>query len=365
MKVECVREKLEEAIARAEKITSKHLSLPVLQCVLLIAKDSVLTIRATNLDLGLEVRLPVKVEEEGVVALPASTLKNFLTSLYGDKKVFISLEETTCVVETSHSKTNIKTFPYEDFPSIPLIGESSTISLPSEKFLSGLKSVFYSSSISSMKPELSSVYIYTEEDEMVFVATDSFRLAEKRISLKKGVDISPLLIPFKNVSEIVKILDETGDDIEVSLSETQVSFSQNSTYITSRVVDGVFPDYAQIIPKESATEVVVLKKDFIDALRLSNVFTDKFNQITFEVDPEEKKFFIRTHNNDIGETTAYIDAAIQGDDIEMSFNYRYVTDCFQSITTDSISLSLSSGRPMILKGVGDSSFLYLVMPMNK
>lgn len=365
MKVECVREKLERAVAIASNVTGKDLTLPVLKCLLLIVKNSTLTIRATNLDLGIEIRIPVKATKEGVVAVPSDILKNFLSNLYSDKKVFLELKDSTLVVNTGHSTTRIKTFPYEEFPSIPLLEETTSVSLPASRFLDGLHSVYYAASPSSMKLELASVFIHQDNGKLVFAATDSFRLAEKKVKIKNLEEFPSLLIPHKNVVEILKVLDESGDEIEILFSDNQIALKQNDVYVTSRVVDGVFPDYGQIIPKEHTTEVVVLKKDLQGALKLSNIFTDKFNQVTFTIKPKEKVSEITTVNSDVGENIGKIDAALSGEDVEMSFNYRYISECFQSIPTDSVSLGLSSGKPMVIRGVGDENFLYLVMSMNR
>lgn len=365
MKVECVREKLERAVTIASNVTGKDLTLPVLKCVLLIVKNSTLTVRATNLDLGVEINVSVKAEKEGVVAVPADILKNFLSNLYNDKKVFLELKDSTLLVTTGHSTTQIKTFSHDEFPSIPLLEDTTTVSLPAYKFLEGLSSVHYASSPSSMKPELASVYIHQNNGSLIFAATDSFRLAEKKVKIKNLENFPSLLIPHKNVVEILRVLDESGDDVELFLSDNQIAFKQDDVYITSRVVDGVFPDYAQIIPKEYTTEVVVLKKDLQGALKLSNIFTDKFNQVTLTVKPKEKVCEVKTTNSDVGENVGKIDAAVSGEDVEMSFNYRYINECFQSISTDSVSLGLSAGKPMIIKGVGDENFLYLVMSMNR
>jgi DNA polymerase-3 subunit beta len=139
-----------------------------------------------------------------------------------------------------------------------------------------------------------------------------------------------------------------------------------SVYFVSRVVDGSFPDYRQIIPKEHKTEAVVLKEDFLRAIRSTTVFSDSFNQIVISVSPETKKMELRSKNNDIGEGTTTVQSAISGEPMEISFNHRYLLDCFSSVNSDSISISFSgSNKPALIRGVSESSFLYVVMPMNK
>lgn len=365
MKIECIKNKLEELISKTEKITGKNLTLPILKCVLLIAKDNTLTIRATNLDLGVEMTIPVKIKKEGVIAVPAGILYSFLGNLYDEKSVVLEAKENKLFVSTNHTNTQIKTYPYEEFPTIPVVSDKKSITINSNDLILGLKSVWYSASPSSMKPELSSVYIYYDSGKIVFVATDSFRLAEKKIQTKKIDEFESILIPHKNISEIIRIFEPLNSDVKINFSDNQISFSSNGIYLTSRIIDGTFPDYNQIIPKDHTSNAVVLKQDIINALKVSNIFSDKFNQITLEIDSKNKAFQINTKNPDVGENTSKIDAAITGKNIEMNFNHKYVIDCLQSIATDSLSFELSQDKPMVVKGVGDKSFLYLVMPMNR
>jgi DNA polymerase-3 subunit beta len=213
---------------------------------------------------------------------------------------------------------------------------------------------------------LSSILLLSEEDSVVFVATDSFRLSEKRVGVKKHKEFNQILIPFRNIGEIIRTLEDIKDDVDVYLNDNQIAFGYKDIYITSRVIDGAFPDYKQIIPKETKTEVILLKQDFVSALRISNIFSDKFSQVTFHIAPKEKTFKITTKSMDVGENVSELDAVVKGEEIMVSFNYKYIIDCFQSIDSDSISLSfLDASRAMTVRGVGDKSFLYLVMPMNK
>ncbi len=175
-----------------------------------------------------------------------------------------------------------------------------------------------------------------------------------------------MLIPFKNIPEILRVFGDFSGTISVCFNKNQVSFSSDNIYLTSRVIDGVFPDYRQIIPKERKTEAVVLKQDLLNALKLSNIFSDKFNQVNLIISPEDKIFELSSSNNDIGENKTQIDAALKGEDVELSFNYKYFLDCFQSVTTDSMAIRLDgTSRPIVITPISDSSFTYLIMPMNR
>jgi len=365
MKLECQVEKLKSGVSQVERVTGKNLTLPILSSILLIASSKSLKLRATNLSLGIEVEIPAKVDKEGVVAVSGSTLSGIFTNMSQNDTVNIEEDNGNLIIKTKKNKIKLKCQPSDDFPTIPRVA-GSTFEIEAKKVLDGIKSVYYSSSPSDIKPEISSVYIYTDEDNLVFVSTDSFRLAEKKIKVKKIEEISGILIPFKNVSEIIRVFGEVDGTIEVCFNKNQISFSTANIYLTSRVIDGLFPDYRQIIPKSSETNAVVLKQDLLNALKLSNIFSDKFNQINLTINPKDKTFELSSLNNDVGENKTNLDANLSGDEVSLSFNYKYFLDCFQSISTDSVNLKFSGpSLPIVVSPVGDQSFTYLIMPMNR
>lgn len=365
MKIECVKEKLQNAVMLVEKVTGKNLTLPILSCILLDARNGGLTLRSTNLDLGIEIHIAIKVIEEGSVVVPGNVLLGLLSNIQ-EEKVTCEVVEGVMVCSTKSSTTSVKTFPADEFPLIPRVDSKKTLTIDPEVFIQGLRSVWYSSAVTSVKPELSSIYIYSQEESIVFVATDSFRLAEKKISVKKGKDFGSVLIPYKNVPEIIRSLELMKHDVVIHFDSNQIAFEHEGMYLVSRVVDGSFPDYKQIIPKDFKTEVIVLKQDLLQALKLSNVFSDTFNQIVVKIIPGEKLFELATKNSTVGENKNSLEAVLKGEDLTISFNYKYIVDCFQSIHSDSLFLSFQGlSRPVLIRGVSDKTFEYIVMPMNK
>jgi DNA polymerase-3 subunit beta len=367
MKIEVQTKKIKEAISLTEKISGKHATLPVLSCILCEIKKGEVVLRATNLDVGIEVTIPAKVEGEGSVAIPAHVISSLVSQL-PDQNPTITLELSAgnIVVSSAKSKGIIKTVPTEDFPSIPRVTEDP-VSVSTDLFIKGLRSVGYSASISSVKPELSSVYVYRDEENVVFAATDSFRLAERKIKAPGSTTTGDILVPFKNISDIIRTLEGMGSTVSMRTNKNLISFEANGIYIVSRVTDGVFPDYRQIIPKSFIAEAVVLKQDILNSLKISNIFSDKFNQIKLIVDPKNKVMEIQTKNGDVGENSTVIDAALTGERVEINFNCKYIADCFQSIDSDSVSFQISGpNRPMVIRPVsGDQNFMYLAMPMNR
>ena len=365
MKLECKIEEIKNAILQTERITGKNLTLPVLNSILLIASGKSLKLRSTNLSLGIEIEISAKIEKEGIVAVSGSVLGGTFSNVFQNDNVQLESVDGNLSIKTKKSQIKLKGQPHDDFPTIPIVTGKS-FEIESKKLVEGMRSVYYSSSPSDIKPEISSVFIYTNEDNLVFVSTDSFRLAEKKVRVKGLEEILGILLPFKNVSEILRTFGEFQGMVKVCFNKNQISFSSDNTYLTSRVIDGVFPDYRQIIPKESKTEAVLLKQDLLNALKLSNIFSDKFNQVNLAIKPKEKIFELSSANNDIGENKTYLDAAVKGESVELSFNYKYFLDCFQSINTDSVSIKLAgTSHPIVVSPVSDPSFTYLIMPMNR
>lgn len=366
MKIECIKDQLEEALNKASKIANRNITLPVLSGLYLDARQNSLSIKATNLDIGISINLAVKVVEPGIVVIPAHIISSFISSLSKDKNIAISTKNQVLEIKTSATKTSIKTLPSEDFPVIPEIDDDATFSIPTRDLIFGIRSVIYAAATGSIKPELSSIAITHEGEFLVFAATDSFRLSEKKIKVKKTPHFKQILIPQKNAMEILKIFDKGEEEISISIQEHQMALRSQYIYLTSRIVEGNFPDYRQIIPKETTTKAVMLKQDLINSLKTSLIFSDTFNQLTLKLSPKAKSFEIESKNATVGETVHAVESVLEGEDISINVNHRYFTDCFQSITTDSITLGFSGqAKPIVVQGVGDTSFLYLVMPMNQ
>jgi len=366
MKFEILTEKLSSAISLADRITGKNLSLPILSYVLLDFKNNLLTINATNLDLGIIIKVPVKGSGQVKIAIPGKILGNLLSSLLNEKNIFLEVDGLNLKVVSNFSESIIKALAHDDFPNIPEIKGGSVINIQKNTLSGGFKSVVYSASNSTIKPELSSVYMYCENNEIVFVSTDSFRLAEKKVALKKDLDFPPILIPAKNVGEIIKVLEYMPDEAQFIVGKHQIAIMSANLYISSRTIEGNFPDYRQIIPKNTEIEAIVLKQDLMNSIKTAHVFSDKFNQVKIQHKNKTKEIIINVKNADIGEHVEKIPSKVVGGEVDMNFNYRYIADSLPFIPAESLVMSFNgSHKPLIMKGYNDTSFLYLVMPMNR
>jgi DNA polymerase-3 subunit beta len=366
MKIEINKNTLLKALSKADKITGKNVSLAVLQCVVIKTLEKEIEISATNLELGIKVFVPAKIEKVGEIAVSSSLLVSYLSNLASEENLVLENDGQTLKIVGKKSETQINTFATTDFPSIPVIDSVKKCEINTQDLIEGLKSVWYSASVSSIKPELSSVYLYSDAGELTFVATDSFRLAERKPGAKSD-EFESILIPQRNVSEIIRVFEGEDNKISILFGQNQVSFEiDKETYLVSRVVDGVFPDYKQIVPKESKTEIIVLKQDLINSLKISNLFSDNFNQVKFHIDAENNLFEITSKNTEKGESRSIVPATVKGDSLDINFNQKYITDCFNTIKAESFALQFNGvGRPMVIKGVNEGGFMYLVMPLNK
>lgn len=366
MNIEINKEKLIEAILFTERFTSKHITLPILANILFSFKDKICTVRSTNLDVGIEFSFGLKKEvspTEFVVSPQA--LRSFVSNVV-DKELIFEFNESTLKVSSKNAEVVLMTQSPDDFPNIPKLTEGDVVVVGANLFKEGITAVSYSASLSTIKPELSSIFIYPDQEELVFVATDSFRLAEKKVKVSKKNIKESILLPFKNAIEIAKIFDNYSGDIELTITKNQVVFKTEDIYISSRAVDGVFPDYKQIIPKSFVSEIILFKEDLLKALKLTGSFLDKFQQIICTFSPQEKNINIKTKGGTEGDVSQNVSISGSGEQISITFNHKYILDCLQSIKGEQVCFKLvGSNKPVIITEASQKSFIYLVMPMNR
>lgn len=365
MKIETLKEHLESAVGIVGKVSNKNLSLPVLGCVVISANGDHITLKATNLDVSVEVVLKGKVLEEGVVAVPAVILSQAV-AVTSDQKVTLSVSGSSLTMTGLHGRASLKTVDPSDFPTLPYVkeGGGTVVTLPADALTRSLKSVVFAASVSGMRPELASVFLHITGNELVAAATDSFRLAEMRIPLKAKV-ADPVLIPARNIPDMLRIL-QTGDVVELRVGEHQATIVVGGNYLTTRTVESAFPDYRAIIPKNFSTTATALTENAVRAFRKVAIFTDAYNQVELALTPDKKEFSVSATNAAVGETHESLDAALSGDGITISFNVRYILDALAIMAGDSVAFKIAGpGKPMVLGEVPEKGFTYLVMPMNK
>ncbi len=366
MHIESKRADLVKKMELVARVATKHLTLPVLQCVHIRTGENTVFFSGTNLEIGVTAVVQARVSEEGVVAVPSALLLQTL-QLLSEENVTLTTDGDALVVEARGSRSKINTFPADEFPGIPELGGVSQ-RVDGALFALGIRTTAFAVSQSTIKPELGSIYIQQKKEHtLTFVATDSFRLIEKTVSQKSFILENPLLIPQKNALEIARVIEVLESDPECLLGEGQVAFRfPDGTYITTRLTEGSFPDYVQIIPKEFVTHVTLLASDLGRALKMTNVFANKFMQVSFSIEKENRALVVSSDSGETGKTVEHVSASIEGDELLLSFNQRYMSDPLSYIPGESLILHFAGiGRPMVMESVSEKSVRYLVMPMNK
>lgn len=365
MKIQCINKNLKEAVIIAERNTSKNQTLPILNSILFEANKEKIKIRATNLETAVEIDVPGKIQEPGVLAVPAKTISLFLSNI-GDEQIILQARKNSLFIKTNAIETTIHGYLPEDFPIFPKLESPETFNLTSPELRQGLSSVAIASSVSDIKPELASVFFNIFKNTIKIAATDSFRLAEKNLILRKlrAEKSSSFLMPQRGVSEILRLL-EKDEDIEVGVNKNQIIFSGSNYRFISRLTDGKFPDYEQIIPKNFTTTAVAKKSDVLSHLKLASVFAGKLNDLALAFNLSKKAILLNTAHSDVGEHSSVISAAVQGESVAAKFNWKYLLDGISQINNEYVEFNLNNDQsPLLVKGKGDASYLYLVMPMR-
>lgn len=365
MHIEVAQSDLKGAVSIASRFVSRQATLEALRGILCIAEGKTLTLRATNLECGIEISIPAKITDGGLCAVPGATLSALVGNMLNGGKVTLSSSGNLLKVETERSSSNLKTLAHEDFPILPTVSAEHSFSIKAGELARVLRMVAFCASVSGIKPELQSVMVSAEGGLLTAAATDSFRLAEKSISLK-GVDIPRLLIPIRNAAEMIRLLEEEKGDTEIYYSDDQLSLRVGEAYFTTRLINGTFPNYKAILPSSYTTEAVVLREDLAQSLKALSLFADSYAQVGISVAPKKRTVTLSSRNTDVGEHTATLSCAAEGEAVEMHFNGRYVADALSSITSESVRLGFNgTGKPLAMLPAGDASFVYIVMPMNR
>jgi DNA polymerase-3 subunit beta len=365
MKFECTTDQLLAAVSLSSRFVERRANLPVLASILLTADSGGLVLRATNLECGVEVRVSAKVSSDGVAAIPAGVLAGFLSNARG-KNTSAHLEGELFKIETDRAQASIKTIPHDDFPLLPRVSAERSFTAKASDVVKIIRSVAYCASTSAIKPELQSVCLSADAGKLVAAATDSFRLAEKTVPLRSGGSVPQLLVPARNAAEFMRILEGASGEVQVYFNDNQLSAQIDGIYYTSRLIDGAFPNYQQIVPKTFTTEAIVLREDMASSLKSLSVFADKFAHVSVAIEPSKKAILLSSRNPDVGEQTSTLRATISGDAAALSFNGRYLADSLQAISGESVRIhSNGAGKPLLIRDAADDSFFYLAMPMNR
>lgn len=366
MNISIENKKFIEAVSTAVKFSEKKGGVGnAISSLLILANDDGIKMRATNLEIGIDLSIEGKVLSKGAVAVPSSVIGQIAGTISGEGTINIENTGDILTIKERSGKSSLKTVPYEDFPSIPFPESSKNrIVVSGLNIKNILNTVSSCAATTTIRPELASIYISIEGGILTTAATDSFRLVERKTPLSSKGTQGKFLIPAKNSLEIARSLPD--EDIILSFDEHQCAFIFQHGTIVSRLTNAVYPDYHQIIPKESIVEATIIRKDFESALRRTAIFSDSYQKVSLHFDPKKNQVVISSNNPDIGESTETITARVHGGQLNLAFNHRYLSTVLNLTSAESLSIvSAGVGRPVVIRGVGDASLLYLVSPMNQ
>lgn len=372
MKVEILKENLKNGLGIVEKIVGKNLSLPILDNVLIDTEDNFLSLSSTDLETAIKLWVLTKIVKKGKVVVPAKFLSSYVSLLPNEK---ISLEEKKqgLYVECKSFKTQVQGFNPDEFPIIPEFKDYEYLEVDNKKLCQGLSQVVDVASPSQSRPEISGIYFVFSKNTIKMAATDSFRLAEKTITLESAVkrDVA-FILPQKPAREIINILDGKEGIVKIYFSPSQAMFEfpmkespHPQVQVVSRLIEGEYPNYQEIIPTQFKTRVTVKRDEFLNQIKTASLFSGKINEIKIKVDSEKSEVEVYAQDPDIGENQSSIPARIEGETIEMSFNHKFVIDGLLNIKSSEIIFELSKEEgPCVLKPVGEASYIYVVMPIK-
>ncbi len=375
MKLTSTRENLLYSLDIASSFAGKHANLPILQNILIRAHESGVEISATNLEVSVKTHIRAKVEEPGSFTVPARTLTEYVRLLTHDT-VELSLEGNELVIHSSGSETKIKGFPAEEYPVIPGIEEGHTYLINANAFREAIGKVVIACAKNEIRPEFSGVFCRFKSERypgLLMAATDSYRLSEVRVPISQGEDTEvTCIVPGRVAYEIARLIQfgrqhEGEEHIRVTVSGNQIAIRYDMFEMVSRLIEGRYPDYTQIIPTTYKTKTTLPVGELSNKIKAASLFsTAGVNAISFAIDPTKKQVGISSTSAQTGAHTSLIETEVEGEVVNVLLNYRYVLDGLQQIVAEEAEMRVnSSDAPCLIVVPGDETFQYIVMPIRQ
>ncbi len=366
MKIVCTQENLKIGVMVVGRIISSSSTLPILSNILLKTENGVLKISSTNLEIAITTQVRCKVEEEGEITVSSKTITELVSNLPNKNITLETQNNNELKIETDNYHTTIKTLSADDFPLIPKVENGKTIQVEAQTLKEAVDQVVFAASNNQTQPEISGVLFAKDTNALRVVATDRYRLAEKKINLQNTeTSTYEVIIPQKTLQELSRIIGGQKELVEIHFSENQISLSLNDTQIISRLVDGQYPDYRQIIPGEFKTKITTPKQSLQNALKTTSVFSQGTNSVSFNFSPEKQTLSLFTESSELGRSDIDIPSVVEGIEGKVILNNRYVQDCLAGMDTEKMEIKvIDDNSPSVMVPEGKTDYLYLVMPIK-
>ncbi len=381
MKLSLTQENLNHGLSIVSHIASKSTTLPILSNILIKANGGEVRLLATNLELGITCTIRGKVEEEGDFTVQSRLLADYV-NLLPKERVDMEIKEDVSSQEMSVScqnfKTKIKGLPATDFPLIPEVKKENAYICDANDLREGLGQVGLAVSISETRPEIGGVLFNFKKDKLVLTGTDSYRLAERYIKVVGGNSKElQVIVPAKTINEVQRILGGSKDpadintqagEVQIYITENQVVFSLGNIELTSRLVEGRYPDYTSIIPSQHNTRATMPVTELSKAIKSTSLFARTgIYDVGIEFKSEDGQLVVSSVNAQLGENISTLKGEVTGDSVKLVVNYRYLLDCLSTIGSEQVDLTLQDANsPLVIKPRGEEEgYLYLIMPIKQ
>lgn len=364
MKLSVARGELLDALSVVGKGLSARSTLPILSGVLLTSSDGEIRLQATDLEVSVKRTCPALVEEEGQIVVPGKLLTEIVRSL-PDAAVTLETEGEIAHIRCLHSSFTVKTLNAADFPKFPEVVVEETVSLPSSVIASVVKKVSKSVSRDETRATLTGILVVVEGPSLRMVSTDSYRLAISEVmmegELESGLNV---VIPGRALDEITRLAAES-EEMRIGLTENQVVFEFGQTIFVTRRIEGNFPNYKQIIPKESSTSVEVSGEELIAAVKRVSLMALHNSPIKLQVSVEDQTLSLSAMTQDVGEASEDVMVKAEGSDAGIAFNHSFLMDGLSSAGTETVRLEIKDHeKPGLIRSAEEDGFRYVLMPVR-
>lgn len=364
MKLSVTQENLSRALSTVSRIASGKTSLPILGNILLRTDENRLELAATNLEIAIVEHIGGSVKQDGTVTVPARLMNDFINSLPAGN-VMLKLEGTTLHIESGGYNSKIHGMSADEFPALPQITPAQTFELDAKALKRAIQQVVVVASHDDTRPVLTGVYWHTFEGSLYIAGTDGYRLAEKRLQDKIAQEDVAAIIPATTLQEVVRVLADDVETVEVQLDENQVRFSLGDVEITSKLIEGNFPDYRQLIPKSNDINVTLAKDDFARITKVASLFArDSGGGVTITSDSDKSNISIHSIASQMGENTSEAEANVTADG-KVTLNSRYLTEALGCVDGSPVTFAFSGKlSPCVLTADKTEDYKHIIMPLN-
>jgi DNA polymerase-3 subunit beta len=362
MRITCSRDELAQALGVVSRGVSTRGAVQILGGVLLRAESASLQIAATDMEISLRTSLDSTVGEDGAVVVPGRLLVD-IVRLLPDQEVALEhrLEEHTLQVACGASEYRLRTYGVEDFPRLPEVDTPGLYAVEAEPLLTTIARVSRAASRDESRPVLTGILVRFEQGKLVMAATDSYRLSVKETPLQSTVPELEAIVPARALDELRRIAGGR-DEVQLGVHENQVTFVAGDVLLTSRRIDGQFPNYKTLIPEAFEHEVTLPRDELLEVVRRTGVMAQRNAPLRLRF--AEGELTVSAQTQDVGEAKEALPAPFAGEPLEIGFNPEFLRDGIESVTGDDVSLKLINPlRPGLIQGTGDD-FSYLIMPIR-